>query len=231
MPATERLSGMPASIMASEEPHTVAIDEEPFELGDLRYDADGVGEALAIGEHRADGPPGKLAVADLAPARSGHAPDFADRIRREVVVQHEGLFVGALQRVDILLVLPGAERGDGERLGLAAGEQRAAMGAGQEADFADDRPDRDQVPPVDAPLGVEDARPDDVFFRLLEGARHFPGHRAVVVGGHQLGHHLLLDGGDLVAALMLGGDGIGLAQFVFAKSPHALDQLAVILGL
>ena len=31
MPATGRLSGMPASIMASDEPHTVAIDEEPFD--------------------------------------------------------------------------------------------------------------------------------------------------------------------------------------------------------
>ncbi len=31
MPATDRLSGMPASIMASEEPHTVAMEEEPFD--------------------------------------------------------------------------------------------------------------------------------------------------------------------------------------------------------
>ena len=31
MPATGRLSGMPASIIASEEPHTVAIEDEPFD--------------------------------------------------------------------------------------------------------------------------------------------------------------------------------------------------------
>ena len=78
MPATERFSGMPASIMASEEPHTVAIEDEPFELGDLRHDADGVGEALAVGQHRVDGPPGKLAVADLAPARA----ESCGRLRR-----------------------------------------------------------------------------------------------------------------------------------------------------
>ena len=30
MPAVGRLSGTPASISASEEPHTEAIDEEPF---------------------------------------------------------------------------------------------------------------------------------------------------------------------------------------------------------
>jgi len=31
MPLTGFLSGTPASIMASEEPHTVAMDEEPFD--------------------------------------------------------------------------------------------------------------------------------------------------------------------------------------------------------
>ena len=80
-------------------------------------------------------------------------------------MQHEGLFVSALERVDILLVLAGAEGGDRKGLGLAAGEQRAAMGAGQNADLANDRPDRAQVAPVDAPLGVEDARADHVLLR------------------------------------------------------------------
>ena len=42
----------------------------------------------------------------------------------------------------ILLVLAGAERGDDQRLGLAAGEQRRAVGARQDADFGDDRADR-----------------------------------------------------------------------------------------
>ncbi len=31
MPAVGRFSGTPASISASDEPHTVAIDEEPFD--------------------------------------------------------------------------------------------------------------------------------------------------------------------------------------------------------
>ncbi len=31
MPATGAFSGTPASIMASEEPHTVAIEDEPFD--------------------------------------------------------------------------------------------------------------------------------------------------------------------------------------------------------
>ncbi len=146
-------------------------------------------------------------------------------------MQHERLFIGALERVDILLVLAGAERGDGESLGLAPGEQRAAMGAGQDADLAHDGPDRGQIAPVDAPLGVEDAGADDVLLRRLEGAGQFRSHRTVVIRGHQRGEHLLLDCGHPVAALMLGGDGISLTQLGLGSFAHALDIRAVILGL
>ena len=70
-----------------------------------------------------------------------------------------------------------------------------------------------QVAPVDALLGVEDARADDVLLGLLEGARHFAGHACRRRRpGTSAATTLLLDGGDAVAALMLGGDGISLAQ-------------------
>ncbi len=205
----------------------MAMEEEPFELGDLRHDPDGVGKALAVGQHRMDGAPGKFAVTDLAPARRHHAADFADRVGREVVVQHEGLFVGALEGVDILLVLAGAERGDGERLGLAAREERAAMGAGQDADLADDGPDRGQVAPVDTRLAVEDARADDLLLRLLEGACHFGRLRSIVVGGDERRHDLVLDGGDPVAAFLLGGDDIGIAQLALSKLADAQHDIGL----
>src|SRR5262249_30375473 len=110
-------------------------------LRDLRDDADRVGELVMLRQYRADRPPGELAVADLAAAGRAEPPGLADRERWEIVVQQEGLLVGALQRVDELLVLAGAERGDHQRLGLAAREQRRAVGARQDADLADDRPD------------------------------------------------------------------------------------------
>ena len=65
-------------------------------LGDLRDDADRVGELVARRQHRMDGAPGELAVADLAAAGRAHAAGLADRVGREVVVQQEGLLVGAL---------------------------------------------------------------------------------------------------------------------------------------
>ena len=61
-------------------------------------------------------------MADFAAAGRAHAADFANRVGREVVVQHEVLAVLALERVDDLLVLAGAERDHDQRLGLAAGE-------------------------------------------------------------------------------------------------------------
>ena len=52
------------------------------------------------------------AVADLATAGTADAAGFADRERREVVVQHEAAFeFTRLQIVDVLHVLRGAERG------------------------------------------------------------------------------------------------------------------------
>ena len=82
-----------------------------------------------------DRAPGELAVADLAALGAAHAAGLADRVGREVVVQQERLLVRPLQRVDPLLVLAGAERGDHQRLGLAAGEQRRAVRARQDAGF------------------------------------------------------------------------------------------------
>ena len=168
MPATGRFSGTPASIRASAVPHTVAIEDEPFELGDLGDDAERVGEVVMGGEHRMDRPPGKLAVADLAPPGRTEPAGLADRIGREIVVQHEGFLVGPLQGVDELLVVAGAERRDRERLRLAAGEERAAVGARQEADLGRDRPDGPDVAAVDADAAVEDVAAHDRLLELLE---------------------------------------------------------------
>ncbi len=168
MPAVGRFSGTPASISASEEPQTVAIEDEPFELGDLGDDADRVGELRRGRQHRADRAPGELAVADLAPAGRAHAAGLADRIGGEVVVEQEALLVGAVERVDVLLVLAGAERRDHERLRLAAGEERRAVRARQHADLRQDRADGRHVASVDAAAVVEDVPAHHLGLRVVE---------------------------------------------------------------
>ena len=110
-------------------------------LGDLGDDAQRVGELFRRRQHRANGAPCELAMADFAAARGAHAACFTDRVGREVVMQQEAFLVHAGQAVDILLVFAGAERGNDDRLRFAAGEQRRTVGARQDADFRDDRTD------------------------------------------------------------------------------------------
>ena len=107
-------------------------------------------------------------MADLAPARAHHAADLAHRIGREIVVQHEVLLVGAFQRIDELLVFAGAQRGDDKRLGLAAREQRAAMGARKHADFRDDRTHGLEIAAVDAQAGFDHGAAHHAAFQFLE---------------------------------------------------------------
>ena len=59
----------------------------------------------------------------------------------------------------------GAERGDHERLGLAAGEQRRAVGARQHADADGDRAHGARIAAVDARLAVEDLAAHDFRFQ------------------------------------------------------------------
>ena len=223
------MSGTPASISASEEPHTDAIDEEPFEFGDLGDDPDGVGELRRRRQHRVDGAPGKLAVADFAPSWRAHSAGLADRERREVVVQKERLFVRPLQRVDELLVLGGAEGRHDQRLGLAAGEQRRAVGARQHADLRDDRAHGFEVAAVDTLVGVENVPAHDLGFEFLEHA----GNRQLVVcwfGAfrEEMRHHLFLHGGDGILAILLAHDRIGGAQILLGDPENFPLQRLVV---
>src|ERR1017187_1198320 len=105
-------------------------------LHDLAGDADGVGIILGR-NHRFDAALGERAVADFAPAGTADASGFAHGEIREVIVQDE-FFLGSAAGVGIkfLRVVAGAERGQRERLGFAAAEQRRTVGARQNADFA-----------------------------------------------------------------------------------------------
>ena len=193
MPATGRLSGTPASIIARLPPQTVAIDDEPLlsvmsERTRIVY-----GNSSIARQHRVKRAPGELAVAGLATRRSAEAADFADRIGREVIVQHEARVGEALQPVDHLLGVLGAERRGDDRLGLAAGEQRRAVGARKEADDGLDRANRLGVAAVDAAAFLEDRAADDVGLEPLDRLRR--GHLLLRIG---LGERLL----GLVAAAL-----------------------------
>src|SRR5204862_1239234 len=89
-------------------------------LEDVRDDPDGVGELFLAGNQRRKRALGERAMANLTPTRPAQEGHLADRERREVVVEHEALPGLALEALDFLGILGGAEGARDERLGLAA---------------------------------------------------------------------------------------------------------------
>ena len=122
-------------------------------------------------------------------------------------MQHEVFTTLALERVDHLFVLAGAEGGDAESLRLAAGEQGGPVGARQNADFGDDLTDRLGVAAVDTDAGLEDSAADDIGLELLE--HRFGGVGALTFSGQRF-EQFLLGGADQILAgfllrLLVGG--------------------------
>ena len=180
-------------------------------------------------QDRVDRAPGELAVADFATLGAAETTGFTDRVGREVVVQQERLFVGSRQRVDILLVLAGAERGHDHRLGFTAGEQRRAVGAGQHADFGDDVAHGLGVTAVDALAGVEDVPANDLGFEFLEHA----GDAELVVFRllpfrEVVRHHLFLGLADRGIAVLLDRNRVGGAQVRLDDAEHFLLDRAFV---
>ena len=100
-------------------------------LEDVRHDADRVREVLGARDDRHERPLGERAVADVAALGAAHEAGLAHREGREVVVVPVELLGLEPERVEAHLLLQRAERGDAERLRLAAREERRAVRARQ----------------------------------------------------------------------------------------------------
>ena len=185
-------------------------------LRDVAGDADRVGELLLRRQHRVQRAPRELAVADVATRRRAEAAHFADRIGREVVVQHEVLVRQAVQPVDHLLRIAGAQRGRRDRLRLPAGEQRRSVRARQEVDLRRDRANRLGVAAVDTLAGLQDRGADDLRLQLLHQLQ-----RAEI-----LGRILVLQVLERLARLGAGGVDRGLAGLLVGQLVGRLHVLA-----
>ena len=83
-------------------------------------------------------------------------------------MEHEALPRLAVDGLDLLLVVGGAERRGDERLGLAAGEQAGAVGARQHADLDRDVADLVELAAVEALAALEDLVAQDLLLQVLE---------------------------------------------------------------
>ncbi len=140
-------------------------------------------------------------------------------------MQQEVRFIGAGQRIDHLLVVAGAQRGDHEALGLASGEERRAVGARQEAGFAHNRTHRGGVTAIDPLAGFHDIAAQNRAFELLQS-------RAEVFIGQLLFGECFFDRGfccrNRSGALLLVGDRVSGADFVLAHGFHGGEEVGVI---
>ena len=125
------------------------------------------GQFSSVGKHGRDRALGQRAVPDLAPARSAQKCNFANRERREVVVQHEALLGFAFEDFEALHVVAGAQGGGDQRLGFAAGEDGGAVGAGQDADFDPDVADLVEGAAVGTALLVDHLLAEDALAQGL----------------------------------------------------------------
>ena len=117
-------------------------------------------------------------------------------------MQHETLAREQAEIVDDLLVLGGAERRDGQRLGLAAREERRTVGARQQADLAGDRADLVELAAVDA---------------------------TALLGDHPAGFALLEIAEDRADLLLAVGSGAGeLGKLRERQSAHRLDRVLLL---
>src|SRR6185437_10776809 len=221
MPATGRAIGTPASISARLVPQTVAIEDEPLDSV--------ISETTRIvyGNCSIDGRIGLMARQASLPWPISRRPGepmrrLTDRVGREVVVQQEVLLDRALEAVDELLVVAGAEGRNDQRLRLAAGEQRRAVGARQNADFRGDRANRLQVAAVDAVAGVEHVPADDLGLEVVDDLAQLLGRNRA---GFDLRCIVRLDLGiggiDRGIAGLLVGDLVGGAQITDKQARYA----------
>ena len=169
-------------------------------LEDVGDDPDRVRELCRVGQNRSDRPLGQGAMADLAPAGPADRANLADREGGHVVVEHELLAIFVHDAVNPLLVGGRAEHGRDQGLSLAPLEDRRAVGPGQEADLAADRPQVVRAAAV-GPLAVENQLANDPLLDRREG-RLDPARR-----------HGLVDRGLARLAPMTGRDGKGVPLF------------------
>ena len=139
-------------------------------LHDFGRNADGVRELFLAREHGNERAFRERAVADFAAAGRAEFSAFADRERREVVVQDERFRLRpAGKTVELLRVLRGAERRDDERLRFAALENRRAVHAGQHVRLAGDRAQLIERAAVRADAFFEDAFAINFFLQFFKG--------------------------------------------------------------
>ena len=196
-------------------------------LGDFRNHTNGVREHVSSRQHGLNRTTCQTAVTDFAAASGAHTTTLTDRVRREVVVQHEGVFALAFEGVQQLRVASGTEGGNDQCLGFATGEQRRTVGLVQNADFDVQATHGTGVTAIDTRLAVDDVLAHGAVFDLAEGFFDFTSGRLTFFTG-ELGNDLIFQLAQTRIAVLLDGDGVSLGNCLTKLATDSAQQSSVL---
>ncbi len=141
-------------------------------------------------------------------------------------MQHELLDALALVLLDELGVPLGAQGGRDQGLGLAAGEERRAVGAGEEPGLDVDGPDLVEPPVVEAGALVDHHLAEDLLFEPADDLLDLPLLRRLLLGdGLEVGLDHGVDG--VLALELLLGEESGLQGGVEIRLDLLVERLGV----
>ena len=153
-------------------------------------------------------------------------------------MQQEVFLIGAFQRIDELLVIARAQRGDNQGLGFATGEYRRAMRAREHINLRDNRTHIGKPAPVNALFSIQNAGAHNVAFQPLKRSAHgiaFLITRSLV---QQFVFHRIAQSGNrfltgLLVGLLIGGFKAGfgkLRNFCFQRAVVFFFHFARLFG-
>ena len=212
----------------------------------LGHHADGVRELLDRRDDALQRLLDEGAVTVLAAVGAAGGAGVAGGVRRHIVVVHEALFFLFPDGVELLGHGQRRERGDGQHLRLAAGEQAGAVHARNHADLGIERADLVHLAAVNAVTG-EQPLLDDLFLHLVEDLVHVLHHvrvllfifclhggdpfiharlaHVLVVGVHAVLHGLHLVGAQELEQVLVKGRVLILELRLADLADHLVDEV------
>ena len=140
-------------------------------------------------------------MADLAASRTTGALRLADAVGREIVLMDVSLLGDRGEVVDDLSFRHRSQRSDGERLCLAAGEERRSVNTREQSDFTGDRADFRQLSAIRTDTFIRDGVTDDFLRQMVERICHI--REMFRVNVSEMCHRFLLRSSDIAIAAQL----------------------------
>ncbi len=194
-------------------------------FSDLRHQTNGVREISCRRQNRLKRTPCQLTMTNFTAARATHTTNFTNRIGWEVIVQHEVGFVSAVQRVDHLFVVTGAQCGHNQTLCFTTGEQGGTMGTWQQTGFRHDRADLIQRTTINAAAVFHNVTTQNACFQLLQSRAKVC---VFLLFFRQTCDQLLFQSSHSCNTFLLVRNRISRAHFLFACCLNSIVQLRVI---